>query len=60
MDLELHYKQTIKKELGKVSRQSFWLGVALGLLGGLLLGFAIGYGHGDRTVVIPLSQGIRT
>lgn len=50
----------IKKQLSKVSRQSFWLGVLLGVLIGLTLGFAIGYSRVGTTVVIPLTQGIRT
>lgn len=53
-------QQTLKAELSKVSRQSFWLGMILGLLGGLALGFAIGYGQVETTLVVPLTQGIRT
>jgi hypothetical protein len=33
---------------------------AVGLLGGFAFGFAVGYSQGDRTIVIPLAEGIET
>jgi hypothetical protein len=38
-------QQIIKRELSKVSRQSFWLGMILGLLGGLALSFELAMGR---------------
>jgi hypothetical protein len=35
-------------------------GALVGLLGGFAFGFAVGYSQGDRTVVLPLSEGIET
>jgi hypothetical protein len=35
-------------------------GALVGLLLGFALGFAVGYSQGDRTVVLPLSEGIET
>ena len=34
--------------------------VAVGFLLGLLVGFPLGVSQGDRTIVIPLTEGIRT
>jgi ABC-type nitrate/sulfonate/bicarbonate transport system permease component len=55
----MNNEQYIKTEMRKVSRQSFWLGAILGLLGGLALGFAIGYSQVGQTVVIPLTEGLK-
>ncbi len=55
----MNKQQIIKRHMHKVSRESFWLSVILGVLGGLLLGFAIGYSQTGQTVVRPLTRGVK-
>lgn len=50
----------IKKHLIQVSRQSYWLGIGIGLLLGIIAGFALGYASGSSTtIVVPLSEGVK-
>lgn len=43
----------------KVSRHSYWLGLAVGVLIGAAVGFAMGYySQVGNTVVVPLMQGV--
>ena len=44
--------------LKKTSRESFWPGVAFGLLVGAAVGAAVMYHSIDRVVVITLDEGI--
>ncbi len=54
-------QQQLKKQIDRLASRSFWFGVAVGLVLGILAGFAIGYSQGSpTTVVVPLSQGIKT
>jgi ABC-type nitrate/sulfonate/bicarbonate transport system permease component len=48
----------IRDAMRKVSRQSYWFGLAVGILIGAVTGFAIGYSQVGQTVVVPLSRGI--
>ena len=50
-------KKLLKRETDKV----FWLGVALGLVGGLILGGLIGYDLGSDTIhIITMDEGVNT
>jgi hypothetical protein len=51
-------QQSLKAGLGKVSRQSYWLGEILASIAGLIVGYAIGHGQVGQTVVLPLTPGI--
>ncbi|GAB5449934.1 MAG: hypothetical protein Hals2KO_02620 [Halioglobus sp.] len=53
-------EELLKKQLVRTSRQSFWLGVVCGVVLGALIGFAVGYSQKGQTVVIPLTEGVRT
>jgi F0F1-type ATP synthase assembly protein I len=53
--------EIIQEHLKQAADQTYYLGVALELVGGLLLGLAIGYQLGSsKTIVILLEQGIET
>tara|TARA_R110001592_G_scaffold337300_1_gene623628 strand:+ start:244805 stop:244990 length:186 start_codon:yes stop_codon:yes gene_type:complete len=59
MDKLERNQQIISKGLRDVSRQTFWLGAAVGLLFGLIAGAAIGYNLGSpQTIVIPFEPGV--
>lgn len=54
-------QQDMQIKFQKLASRSFWTDAVTGVLLGLALRFAIGYGMGSpQTVVIPLSRGIRT
>jgi len=50
--------EEIEKRIKRMATRAYIFGVIVGLLLGIALGFAIGYSQGDRTVVIPLSEGV--
>lgn len=51
----------IEKIMKDAGRRYYWVGVAVGLLAGAILGGLIGYSLGsDQVVVIPLERGIDT
>jgi purine-cytosine permease-like protein len=52
--------EDIEKRIKRLATRAYIFGAIVGLLLGIALGFAIGYSQGDRTIVIPLSEGIET
>jgi len=57
---QMDQKKIIKRHLTKISRESYWLGFAVGAVLGIIFGVVIGFGLGSpTTVVIPLSQGVK-
>lgn len=52
--------EEIEKRIRQKLIRALWVGVAFGLLLGFAFGFFVGYGQVGTTVVIPLSEGIRT
>ena len=54
------YEESIKKALTKVSRDSMLIGLVIGWLFGIALGFALGHHFAsDTTIVIPFTEGIK-
>ncbi len=54
-------KKVIGERLSKVSGEYFWLGIAVALLRGLILGGLTDYDLGsDDITIVPLDQGINT
>ena len=52
--------EEIEKRIKRLAIRTLIFGAITGLLVGFALGFAVGLSQGDRTVVIPLSEGIET
>jgi len=42
----MHHEPIIDKYMRKVMRDGYWFGVIVGSMGGLVLGFIMGYGFG--------------
>jgi hypothetical protein len=55
-------KQTeiIHKALKQATSHGMWMGLAAGIVLGLIAGFAIGEHMGTKTVIVPLSEGVKT
>ena len=52
--------EEIEKRIKGMATRALVFGALVGLLLGFALGFSVGYSQGDRTVVLPLSEGIET
>jgi hypothetical protein len=52
--------EDIEKRIKGMTTRALVFGALVGLLGGFAFGFAVGYSQGDRTIVIPLAEGIET
>jgi hypothetical protein len=52
--------EDIEKRIKGMATRALVFGALVGLLGGFAFGFAVGYSQGDRTIVIPLADGIET
>jgi Mg/Co/Ni transporter MgtE len=54
-------QEEIQKRIRRMASRAWWAGLVAGVLLGLIAGLAIGYHLGSpQTIVVPLSQGIRT
>lgn len=50
-----------QQRIKRMASRAWWAGLIAGVLLGLIAGLAIGYQLGSpQTIVVPLSQGIRT
>jgi hypothetical protein len=52
--------EEIENRIKSMATRALVFGALVGLLGGFAFGFAVGYSQGDSTIVVPLSQGIKT
>jgi len=50
----------IEKRVRRSALKLLAAGVALGLLIGLGIGLQVGYSYGERVLVVPLEDGIKT
>lgn len=51
----------IQQRIRRMASRAYWAGLIAGVLIGIAAGLAIGYQLGSpTTVVVPLSQGVRT
>jgi hypothetical protein len=51
--------EEIENRIKRMATRALVFGALVGLLGGFAFGF-VGYSQGDRTIVIPLAEGIET
>jgi hypothetical protein len=50
----------MKTDITRLASRAWWIGFATGAVLAFALGFVVGLGSADKTVVIPLERGIET
>tara|TARA_R110002049_G_scaffold161960_1_gene327590 strand:- start:456 stop:641 length:186 start_codon:yes stop_codon:yes gene_type:complete len=51
--------EDIQKDIKLLATRSLWVGAIISVLLGFALGFFVGHTQGDKTIVIPLGEGIK-
>tara|TARA_R110002049_G_C9087505_1_gene556069 strand:- start:981 stop:1166 length:186 start_codon:yes stop_codon:yes gene_type:complete len=51
--------ENIQKDIKRFATRSLLVGAIIGVLLGFVLGFVVGHTQGDKTIVIPLGEGIK-